>query len=462
MKITLTQEVKQGIILTPQMKQALYVLQMPLEELRTYIEKQLEENFVLEEEQHLKEEITKEEVEVKEITNLIKNQRNNTSEYSLGHTQEELEGKQRYKESLFIKETTLQEHLLNTLRWFSLPPKQFKIGEFIIGNIDEDGYLNLSVEEIAQRLKVKKEEVENILFLIQRFEPKGVGARSLKEALFIQLKEKEGKLSSKKVNLVYKIIDRYLLELAKGKMKQIAYHLRVTLEEIKEAAKIISSLEPKPGRKFGKVERKFISPDVTLEKKKDGYEIIVNNERLPRIKVNSYYVGLLNQNHISKETKEYIREKLKSALHLIKTIQLRNKSLKELVEYIVEKQKDFFATGEKIYFIPLTIKKAAKELGKNESTISRIVNKKYINTPYGIFKLREFFTTSLNTGGNILSNEVIKIQIKEIVDKENPNKPLSDEEILQYFHRKGINIARRTIAKYRKQLNIPPSYRRKK
>jgi len=468
MKLRLTQKMAQRMALTPQMRQSIHILQLPLLELKSYLEQQMEENPILEDSQESE---FKENVSDKEIQKLIElssqDRKDSEDYFNTGYSEEEIKEKQNYRESLIIKQTTLQEHLLGQLGLQPLNEIDYKIGELIIGMIDENGYFQGAPEEVAGTLKVGPGDVQNVLSLIQTFEPVGVGARNLKECLLIQLDSK-GKHDS----LAYRVVENHLVDLAKNKTELIAKQLsaeggsasggKVTVERIKEALKEISALEPKPGRSFGQVESRRILPDIIVEKIEDDYEITINGRGLPPLKISSQYKNLLKLKDTPEETKGYLKEKLDSALWLIKAVNKRQETIRRVAECIVQTQKEFFEFGCG-HLKPLTMKEVARIVERNESTISRVANSKYIQTPYGIFELSYFFSGSFKTEAQeVVSTDAVKAQITTFIEDEDPKHPLSDDKIVTILRSQGLNVARRTVAKYREKLKILPSHLRKK
>ena len=462
MQIKQEQKITQKIILTPQMRQFLYLLQLPSIELKEYLDLQVEENPVLE---YVDAENGIESIEENEkIKQLLKIEEAKESLpfASLQYDSEE-EKKKKYQENLLTQTITLHEYLLRQLRYYRLSEKEYCIGEYIIANIDENGYLKESIEEIKKEVNknyptITEEEITRILKLIQTFDPPGVGARNLKEALFIQLK-------AKKIDnpLVYRLIDEYLPLLAKRRLKEVAKRLKTSLKKVEKAFKIISSLNPKPGKEISsKNDIQTIIPDIIVEKIDNHFEIILNTKNIPNLRINPHYKTLLNSSETPSETKKYLRKKIKQAMELIKALIEREKMIKEITKHIIEIQKDFFEEGDPSLLKPLTLKELAKKLGKNESTISRVVNKKFIQTPFGIFKLDYFFISHLETKeGEKISTQKIKSLILELIAQENNSSPLKDHEIMRILKRFGIRISRRTVAKYRKELKIPSYSQRK-
>lgn len=459
MKIRLSQKLAQKMALTPQMRQSIHILQLPLFELKAYLEQQIEENPAIEDlpqESELKERA--QDLEIERLTDLIDQDRKDFEDgFDAGHSQQELRKKQSYQESLIIKQQTLHEHLLRQLRLQPLNKTDYKIAELIIGEIDENGYFQGSLEIITDNLKVSSQNTQDMLSLVQTFEPPGAGSRNLRECLLIQLNSK-----GRRNSLAYRVVENHLVDLAKNKVELIARRLKVALESIKTALKEISTLEPKPGRAFYHSETRRILPDVIVEKRNNAYEITVNGQDLPPLKISSQYKNLLKKKDTSEEVRKYLKERLGSAIWLAKAVSQRQETISRVAEYIVRRQREFFDYGYG-HLKPLTMKEVAQEVERNESTISRVVNSKYIQTPYGIFGLSYFFSGSYKTDqeGDISANTV-KTHIASLIDSENGQQPLSDVKIANILRAQGLRVARRTIAKYREALKILPSYLRKK
>lgn len=459
MKARLSQKLAQKMALTPQMRQSIHILQLPLFELKAYLEQQIEENPAIEDlpqESELKERA--QDLEIERLTDLIDQDRKDFEDgFDAGHSQQELRKKQSYQESLIIKQQTLHEHLLRQLRLQPLNKTDYKIGELIIGEIDENGYFQGNLEIITENLKVSSQNAQNILSLVQTFEPPGAGSRNLKECLLIQLNSK-----GRRNSLAYRVVENHLVDLAKNKVELIARQLKVDPESIKTALKEIACLEPKPGRAFYHSETRRILPDVIVEKRNNDYEITVNGQDLPPLKISSQYKNLLKKKDTSKEVRKYLKERLGSAIWLAKAVSQRQETISRVAEYIVRRQREFFDYGYG-HLKPLTMKEVAQEVERNESTISRVVNSKYIQTPYGIFGLSYFFSGSYKTDqeGDISANTV-KTHIASLIDSEDGQHPLSDVKIANILRAQGLRVARRTVAKYREALKILPSYLRKK
>jgi len=419
--------------LSPQMRLSLNLLQLPLIKLKEYIEQEIEKNPLLE---------------------LIDEERQPKLEKPWALEDEE---KRQYRESLITKPLTLQEHLLRQLRLFTKFDDERKIGELIIGNINDNGYLASSIEEIAESGNTTKSQAEQILTLIQTFDPLGVGARGLRECLLLQLKAKEEENS-----LAGQIVDKYLTFLEKKKYEHIARKLKLPVEKVKEAVREIARLESKPGRSFGIERTTYLIPDASLKKNQNGYEVILNEGELPRVTINDKYKKMIKQKETSEETKEYLRERIKAAHSLIEAVNKRNQTIQKVTEEIVDAQKDFLDKGP-ANFKPMTLSQIANRVSKHKSTVSRAITNKYLETPHGIFKLGYFLNSGVKQkDGGLFSSKAIKSKIKYLIENENKENPLSDQEIVEGVEQEGISISRRTITKYRGQLKILSSISRRK
>jgi RNA polymerase sigma-54 factor len=355
---------------------------------------------------------------------------------------------------------TLNDHLIWQLHLSTSDPAQAKGGEWIIGNLDEDGYLRATLDEVAQQSGISLPDLERALVLIQSFDPMGVGARDLRECLLIQVKQLD-----LQGTLVEKIIEGYLPDLEKRKYLNIAKALAVTPQEVMEAAEIIiHELEPKPGRPYIASDTNYVVPDVYVIKVEDRYEVQLNDEGLPRVRINSYYRKLLSQKEsVDKVTKEYVEERLRSAQWLIKGMEQRNKTIYKVAESIVKFQLEFLEKGI-AQLKPMVLKDVAEDIGMHESTISRVTTNKYMHTSQGIFPMKYFFTTGFAAGstGAEISSLTVKDSIQRMIKEEDPAAPLKDQQIVDALKGQGIDIARRTVAKYREELRIPPTSVRKR
>ena len=357
----------------------------------------------------------------------------------------------------------LVDHLLEQLRMSSLDEEQQYIALMIIGNLDPAGYLReQTCEELAGHVGAQTEEVETVLDVLQSFDPVGVCARTLEECLLIQLERfHHGQ------KLAYKIVEHHIADLERKSYNRIVRARGASLEEVIAAAKLIASLEPRPGRMYEEVEASYITPDIYITKHEGGYRVSLNEDGLPKLRVSSYYKQeIKNQKgKISSakhaEAKEYIQDKLRGAMWLIRSIQQRQSTILKVTESILKFQGDFFEKGVE-HLKPLVLRDVADDIEMHESTVSRVTTNKYVHTPRGIYELKFFFNSSITKhGGDDLASEAVKAKIKEIVSGENPKKPLSDSKIVEILAKEDIDIARRTVAKYREMMGILSSGKRK-
>ncbi|RII00789.1 RNA polymerase sigma-54 factor [candidate division NPL-UPA2 bacterium Unc8] len=469
MEQRLEQKQTQRLSLSPQMQQAIYLLQLPLMELRQFLQQQLIQNPLLEEiedesssdDEEILKELRKDEIEpdLQEEMERLARFEQEWEEYfhstTLPGQEQSDEEKEEYVKASITKPLSLQDHLLWQLHLMVLSPEERKIGETIIGNIDEDGYLQSSLGEIESDLGVSHEKVEKVLSIIHRFAPPGVGARSLKECLLLQLRS-----LGKKGTLQEKIIESHLEDLKRKRYKKILRNLGISTEEVNEAVKAIACLEPKPGMRISREDARPIVPDLIVKKVDDGYHIMINDEGLQRLRVSPFYRQLKGDGNQDPGARQYILEKFRAAKWIIKSIEQRRRTLIKVAECIVKKQKEFFDRGPK-WLKPATMREIATEIGMHESTISRVTMEKYIDTPHGIFKLRHFFSGEVATDKGAISSRGVKVAIQKLIAEEDKHCPLSDEEITRKLQERGMHIARRTSAKYRRSLNILPSNLRK-
>ncbi len=357
-----------------------------------------------------------------------------------------------------VAQTTLPEHLLTQLHMTDLSEEEMVVGEYIIWSINEDGYLTYPVETIAENLNVPPETVEKVLSVIQRFDPVGIGARSLQECLLIQLLEKE-----KPNPLAVEILRDHFEDFKNKRYEKIAKKLEVSLDDIREAIEEITRLNPKPGEGYLLFHQNVIVPDLIVEKEDGEFRIVMNDWNIPHLRINnSYKKLLLDKKKSSKEARDYIRQSLESARWLINSIHQRRATILRVMEAIIDKQRDFFEKGPD-HLKPMILKDIAEEIGMDISTISRVTNGKYVQTEYGVFELKHFFSERIKSDdGDDVSNKKIKAMIKEIIEQEDPSKPLNDQKIAHILKQRGYNVARRTVAKYREQMMIPVSRLRRK
>lgn len=460
-------EQTQKLIMTPELRQAIAILQLSSLELETYIQQQLQENPLLEiSEGEEKDELlagreetaaTREEDAAGEKTGDLDWQEYFQDSSDLGYVKiEKNHNEEEYSyENYVSREPTMQEHLHWQLNMTPCDAQLRCIISFLIGNLDGRGYLRISPDEAASILGTSPGRVEEALAVLQTFDPPGIGARDLAECLLIQLRQR-----GQDQGLAGRIVRHHLDDLARGKLMRIAGQLDVPVQEVQLAVDLIRSLEPKPGRNFASSgDVRYVVPDVVLEKVGGDYIILINDTALPRLTINQTYRSVLQSGRdYDDKTRRYVESKLNAAAWLLRSIEQRRMTLYKVASCLVELQRDFLDYGVK-YLKPLNLKKVAEMVGLHESTVSRATSNKYIQTPRGVFEMKYFFSTGLgNTMGTGVSTsaESIKKMLKELVAAEDPRRPYNDQAIAEIFHNRGIKISRRTVAKYRDELGIPP------
>lgn len=459
MGFNLQLEQSQKLIMTPQLQQAIQILQFTSLELEKYINEQLERNPVLEETvEKEREEIldTKSEQDkIKEINWKEYIEDFNNYEYTKGSYYND-ENEFNY-ENIVSRETTLQEHLSFQYHLTLLDKKYLKIGEYIINSIDDRGYFTGTVKEVADYFKEEESTIENILQIIQTFDPPGVGARTLEECLLIQLRSLEIKDEK-----IYTLVENHLLDIASNKYPYIAKQLGITVGEVQEYCDFIKTLEPKPGRRFASNQNRYITPDIVVKKIGNEYVILNNDYSSPRLIIRDDYKKMITSGDENSDVNKFLNDQFNSAAWLIKSIEQRKQTIYKVCEVIIKKQIGFFEKGKK-HLKPMTLKEIADEIEVHESTVSRATNGKYVETPLGTFELKYFFSSGVEGNfGEGISSESIKSFIQDIINEEDPKKPLSDDKIVNKLKTKGINISRRTVAKYRDDMGILSSQRRKR
>ncbi len=358
-------------------------------------------------------------------------------------------------ENMVRSVSSLADHLDEQLRYASDDPLVRRIGTEIIGNLDEDGYLRASDEEIAQRCQTAVEEVRKVVAMVQAFDPPGVAARSIQECLLIQLKT-----DPNPDPVSVEIVEEHFEDLSRRRYPDIARALKLPLDRIMESVEEIMGLEPKPGRRFGGNDSRYIVPDVVVHKMGSEYVVVLNEDGIPRLRVNSLYRSLL-RNSADGEARQYVDQKLRSALWLIKSVDQRQRTLRKVTQSIVKFQREFLDKGLP-YLRPLALRDVGEDISMHESTISRVTTNKYVETPQGLFELKFFFHSGIASGdGEMVSSVSVKKMIQDLLANENTNKPLSDQEVAQILKGRGLTIARRTVAKYREELGILPSHQRR-
>ena len=358
-------------------------------------------------------------------------------------------------ENMVRSVSSLADHLEEQLRFATEDPAARRIGAEIIGNLDEDGYLRAELQEIAQRCAATPEEVERVLTeMIQKFDPIGVGARTISECLLLQLR------SNPPVDPVsVEIVERHFEDLSRRRYADIARALKLSADRIMESVEEIMALEPKPGRRFGGNDSRYIVPDVFVYKLGSDYTVVLNEEGIPRLRVNSLYRSLLRSS--GDEARQYVEQKLRSALWLIKSVDQRQRTLRKVTQSIVKFQREFLDKGLP-YLRPLALRDVGEDISMHESTISRVTTNKYVETPQGLFELKFFFHSGIASGdGEMVSSVSVKKMIQDLLGNEDATKPLSDQEVAGILKGRGLTIARRTVAKYREELGILPSHQRR-
>jgi RNA polymerase sigma-54 factor len=357
-------------------------------------------------------------------------------------------------ENIVRSMSSLTDHLDEQLRFTVEDPLVRRIGNEIIGNLDEDGYLRAELSEIAERCQTTVDQVEKVLLLVQAFDPPGVAARSIQECLLIQLK-----VDPNPDPVSVEIVEEHFDELSRRRYPDIARALKLPLDRVMESVEEIMGLEPKPGRRFGGSDSRYIVPDVVVHKMGGEYVVVLNEDGIPRLRVNSLYRSLLRSS--GDDARAYVEQKLRSAVWLIKSVDQRQRTLRKVTQSIVKFQRDFLDKGLPC-LRPLSLRDVGEDIGMHESTISRVTTNKYVETPQGLFELKFFFHSGIASGdGEMVSSVSVKKMIQDLLANEDPAKPLSDQEVAQILKGRGLTIARRTVAKYREELGILPSHQRR-
>jgi len=468
-----TQSLALQQVLSPQLQQSLLILQTPLLELRNLVQQEMETNPVLEE---LPDELGADERneaepsgddnfkdEFQKLASLDEEWRDymaQSASYSSdgSRSSREAQDKRQFLFDSIPVQETLQQNLIGQLNQSVLSASDRKAAELIIGNIDDNGFLQSTPEEMALNSGIPNEDFEKMLALIQSFYPAGVGARDLREALLIQL-QRQGKENT----LEHKIVSEHMEDLGRRRFPEIARRIGISVEDVQKAANNIARLNPRPGQVFAAAPQNYVLPDVIVEKVDGEYQIIFNNEQIPHLRISNLYKDIIaSGNTQSSEVKDYIRDKIRSGKFLIRSIHQRQQTIFNIAQQIVSRQHDFLEHGPS-HLKPMTMREVADAVGVHETTVSRAVSGKYMATPQGIFEMKYFFTSGYQTStGDSLSNISVKEAILDLVKHENGSAPLSDHEIVEILGERGIPIARRTVAKYRDELNILPSHMRRK
>ena len=480
LELRLAPKLVQQLVITPQLQQAIRLLQLTRLELVDMISQEMKENPLLEEEEEERElaegepPVTEQEERETsaepEHTPEVKGNGEGADEFDWENylensnlipfqRQSSPDGDERPSfENFLTKRTTLTDHLHWQLQLSHFTEEEHEVGTWIIGNLDEDGYLKISLEDVCSETNLPMEMVERVLRKIQQFDPAGVAARDLKECLLAQLEQ-----MSPRDSLAEKIVSEHLSLLKNRNYPAIAKRIGVSLDRVNRAASLISKLDPKPGKAFGGEVIQGIIPDVYVYKLEGDYVISLNDEGVPRLKINSLYRNILNGSRLAMEgDRKYIQEKLRSALWLIRSIHQRQRTIYKVTKSIVKFQREFLDKGIQS-LKPLVLRDVAEDIQMHESTISRVTHNKYVHTPQGIYELKYFFNAGItSTQGETMASESVKSLVREIIAKEDPKKPYSDEKLVQILQRMHIHIARRTVSKYREMMKILSSNERRK
>lgn len=450
-------------VLAPQLQQSLNILQAPVLELRNLVQQEIEANPLLEEESteptvedrlREQEEFQEEFDHLSKLDDEWRDYMAQNSSYS-SRSQEDEERRQHFFDSITGHET-LQQHLLEQIAISDISPEDRQLAEVIIGNINDVGFLQTPLEEIVANSGIELADLQRILEKIQTFHPVGVGARDLRDCLLIQLRR-----LGKEKNLEYKIVELYLSDLAKKRYPEIARRLGTTVDQIQICANFIASLDPKPGQVFTANPHHYVLPDVTVQFANGDYQVTLSGDHIPHLRISNTYKDLMSKESSDGEIKDYIRDKIRSGKFLIRSIHQRQETISNIANEILKRQRDFMDKGPQA-LKPMTMMQIAEVVGVHETTVSRAVSGKYIATPHGVFEMKYFFTPGYQTAnGETLSNTSVKNTINDLVKSENPGAPVSDKEIAELLSKRGIPIARRTVAKYRGELGILPSGMRK-
>lgn len=478
-------------ILAPQLQQSLAFLQAPTLELRALVNQELEQNPTLEEvtEMELEAERKREEgaddsasqldpmeppedvnfdpatekpsddpvddfqAEFEKLTQLDQEWRDHFAQTRVpNRASQEDEEKRQFMMDSIVQETSLQEFLLDQLRTSDLAEERVPIAEMIIGNIDDYGYLQAGIVELSFSTNIPAEHIQEALDAVQSFHPPGVGARNLKECLRLQLERAE-----RTDSLEYRIVCDRFDALGRNRFPEIARFLGVTVEEAQNAAERIKHLDPRPGRAFLPDNNQYVVPEVFVTLGEDGWVVTTSQEFIPRLRICNHYKDIMSDPHADEATREYVRDKVRAGKFIIKSIHQRQDTLLKIAKEIVARQDGFLKQGV-THLRPMTMQDIAEVVGVHETTVSRAVSGKYMECPQGVFDMKYFFTSGVATsGGGDLSNTSVKGMINELVKSEPSNSPYSDEKLVKLLADKGVKVARRTIAKYRSELNILPS-----
>lgn len=489
MAIEIKQQLRlsQQLVMTPQLQQAIKLLQLSRLELADVVTQELEENPVLEVSEDHDEDLPREVVadsheaeapaaETESVADEVSDHREASDaekiadidwqSYAEAYPQTGFQGEareddeRRSLEGTLTRRETLAEHLDWQLQLSDLSVAERAAARCIIGNLDDNGYLRADLDEISRAAGVPMEVAESALHKVQRFDPTGVAARDLRECLLLQID-----LLGNEDPLVRTLVSEHLDALQRRDFRGISRVLGITPEEVAVASRLIGRLEPRPGRPFGGEDPVYIIPDIYVYKIGDDLHVVLNEDGLPKLKISQLYRDVLSgggASAVAKDTREYVQEKVRSALWLIKSIHQRQRTIYKVMTSIIKNQRDFFERGVQ-HLKPLNLRDVAEDIGMHESTVSRVTTNKYAHTPQGIFELKFFFNSSINrVEGDAIASESVKEKIRRIITAEDPRRPLSDQRVAEMLRSANIDIARRTVTKYREAMNILSSTKRRR
>jgi RNA polymerase sigma-54 factor len=466
----------QKLIMTPRLQQALKLLQVPTLELQQILKQEVLQNPLLEEvdevadQEDIAREESADEKNNEEAEDPAQEDPIDWSEYLQDGQFDrpyvpQSETSEEFLEKVPVTRATLAESLIEQLHFLDLPAETMRIAEFLVGSLDERGWVVTPMDEIVESLGSPLEEVEKVLRVVQALEPPGVAARDLRECLLLQLEARDDSDS-----MAYEMIRDHFEHLVNRRFPEIARLMKATVVEVQQAADEIATLHPRPGTLVSSEDPKYVTPDLLVERVDEEYVVMLNDRNVPRLRISSAYEGVIAANKRKadavtdeqKETREFIQGKLASAKWLIQTIEQRRRTMIKVMNCIVREQREFFDKG--IAFLrPLTLAAVARQIDMHESTVSRVCSAKYVQTPRGVFELKFFFSSGLATDdGEDVSARTAKDIIKGLIDEEDKTDPLSDQRIAELLHERGLQIARRTVAKYREAMQILPARLRRR
>jgi RNA polymerase sigma-54 factor len=480
-------------VLAPQLQQSLALLQAPVLELRALVASELAQNPVLEEmsdgeggpkisedgesagpefdpaeppadvkydpatEKPSQQPVDDFQAEFERLAQMDQEWRDHFTQTNLPlRSREDDEERRQYMFDSLVADTSLQETLLEQVRMSELDDQDQKLAELIVGNIDDYGYLAVKLDELAATTGVPHDQLAAVLTVVHTFHPPGVGARDLRECLLLQLDRQQ-----RQASLEYRMVRDCMDAVGRRRIPEISRKLGATLDEVQEAFQRLAHLDPRPGRAFLPDRNQYVVPEVFVQLDGDGFTVSTSEDHLPRLRISNLYKDLMAQSNSSTEVRDYIRDKIRAGKFLIKSLHQRQQTILNIAKEIVNRQHDFMAGGV-AHLKPLTMVQVAEVVGVHETTVSRAVSGKYMQTPQGIFEMKYFFTSGLQSAsGQDVSNTSVKDMLAELIHNEDTTKPLSDEELVKLIADQGVKIARRTVAKYRGELNILPSHLRR-